>query len=88
MISQLLESIYSILIFHLKRWGCANCSSSLVQSEKAEAVFHCDVISNFPTPPWISNKPEIDEEEVSSILPTTLYDGKQVHEFVIIKQEE
>lgn len=34
-ISQLLESIYTVLIFHQKQRGCAKKFTNLVQSEKA-----------------------------------------------------
>lgn len=37
-ISQLLESIYTVLIFHHKRRGCAKKFTNLVQSEKAVTV--------------------------------------------------
>lgn len=37
-ISQLLESIYTVLIFYHKRWGCAKKFMYLVQLEKAVTV--------------------------------------------------
>lgn len=54
----LLESVYTVLIFNYKCWGCAKKKKKfmfLVQSADRDC-YSCDVISNFPPANWLTKQ--------------------------------
>lgn len=54
--SQLLESIYTVLIFHYECRGCAKSSCFWSNQSRRRLLYPCDVISNFPPALWLKEQ--------------------------------
>lgn len=58
-ISQLLESIYTVLIFHHKRLGCAKKVHESGPIREGGDCYHCDVISKVPPALWLTERESV-----------------------------